>query len=251
MKTLNFKKPILAIIFLLAIFAGIGIVYSAAKEGKGIVKFLNGPTPSVTNAFIDKEKYFPGDIMDITVETKDALKVKALVENEVGFNEVNLVVTASFEDKETWKGKWKVENSQEGKKYKIKIIASNKSGTTETVLEWEDPNPGHPWTQIDNFPAACGAGQFVNQIGNPPTCATPAGGSPTTWTCNDFLSGDLLSGGGNSCPSGALVLGACQPPSVISDACDNYRGSSFLDNQFFCYCADPFKKFRVKIRCCS
>lgn len=159
------------------IFTGFGIFYSIAKEGKGIVKFLNGPNPSVTNAFIDKEKYFSGDIMAITVETKDALGVKAFVENEIGFNEVIFVVMARFEGKETWSGKWKVENSLNGKKYKLKIIAFNKSGTAETVLEWEDPNPGHPWNQIDSFPPACGAGEFVRGLGSSLTCAAGGGSS--------------------------------------------------------------------------
>lgn len=177
MKILNSKKSILTIICLLAIFAGIGAVYSIAKEEKGIIKFLNGPTPSITNAFLDKEKYFPGDQMAVTAETQNASEVKAFVENEKGFNEVNLVVAASFNGKETWLGKWQVENSLSGKKYKLKIIASNKSGTAETVLEWEDPNPGHPWSQIDTFPAACGGNDFVKGVGAALTCATPAGGS--------------------------------------------------------------------------
>lgn len=57
-----------------------------------------------------------------------------------------------------------MENSLSGKKYKLKIVASNKSGTAETVLEWEDPNPGHTWSQIDTFPAACGGNDFVKGI---------------------------------------------------------------------------------------
>ncbi len=173
MKIFSFKKPFLIIICLFIVFAGIGVVYSAAKERKGIIKFLNGPTPSITNAFIDKEKYFLGDTMAITAETKDAMGVKALVENEAGFNEVALVAVASFEGKATWQGKWKVENSLYDKKYKLKIIASNKSGITETVLEWIDPpNPGHSWSQIDGFPAACPANQFVTGIGTALTCAS-------------------------------------------------------------------------------
>lgn len=192
MKSLNLKKTILSAICLLAFFAGIGIVYSAAKEGKGIIKFLNGPTPSITNAFIDKEKYFPGDIMAITAETKDASRTQAFVENEAGFNEVILIVAASFEGKETWTGKWKVENSQEGKKYKLRIVASNKSGIAETILEWEDPNPGHPWNQIENFPAACPLGQVINKIGDPPSCIIPPGGSPTTWDC-EYVKSPIIS----------------------------------------------------------
>lgn len=174
MKILDSKKAILTIVCLLAIFAGIGAVYSAAKEEKGIIKFLNGPIPSIANAFLDKEKYFPGDIMTITAETENASEVKAFVENEKGFNEVNLVVAASFNGKETWTGKWKVENSLSDKKYKLKIVASNKSGTAETVLEWEDPNPGHPWGEIDNFPAACAAGKYASAVGATLTCSTPS-----------------------------------------------------------------------------
>lgn len=215
MKILNFKKPFIITICLLIFFLGAGAVYSIAKEKTGIIKFLNGPTPSITNAFIDKEKYFPGDIMNITAETKDASAVKALVENEVGFNTVPLVVMASFNGKETWTGKWKVENSQEGKKYKIKIIASNKSGTSETILEWEDPNPGHPWSQIDGFPADCPAGQYVSAIDNG-ACSTPS--VSATFECNDVsgiagvngyaqcaaMGADwvcVARGGGNSCGS--------------------------------------------------
>ncbi|MBU3925373.1 hypothetical protein KJ854_05595 [Patescibacteria group bacterium] len=217
MKTLNFKKPILAIIFLLAIFAGIGIVYSAAKEGKGIVKFLNGPTPSITNAFIDKEKYFPGDIMAITAETENALEVKAFVENEKGFNEVGLVVAASFNGKETWTGKWKVENSLNGKKYKLKIVASNKSGTAETVLEWEDPNPGHPWSQIDGFPADCAAGEYVTGLGASLICSatlanldcsvvTNIGAAPSYVSIATCATDEQLIAGGSECavPGGAF-----------------------------------------------
>ena len=183
MRNFNFKKSIFAMVCLLVIFAGIGAVYSVAREGEGIAKFLNGSTPSITSAFLDKEKYFPGDIMKITVETEDASKVKAFVENEMGFNEVSLVAMAVLEGKETWTGNWKVENSLTDKKYKLKIVASNKSGSVETMLEWEDPNPGHPWNQIDNFPGACPAGQYINQIGNPPSCSTPTGGSPVSWNC--------------------------------------------------------------------
>lgn len=201
MKTLNFKKPILAMVCLLAIFAGIGAVYSVAKEEKGIIKFLNGPAPSIINAFIDKEKYFPGNIMAITAETKDALEVKAFVENEAGFNEANLVVAASFNGKETWTGKWKVKNALTGKKYKLKIVAYNKSGTAETVLEWEDPNPGHPWSQIDGFPAACGAGQYVNQIGDPPTCATPA--TSGTLQCISESGGSSMTGDARCAAAGS------------------------------------------------
>lgn len=39
------------------------------------------------------------------------------------------------------------------------------------------PNPGHPWSQIDNFPAACGAGSYVSAIGSTLTCGTPGSGS--------------------------------------------------------------------------
>jgi len=174
----EYKKIIILASMILVIALGILITKNQGISAK-ILGLANDP-PAITNAFTDKEKYFPGDIMAITAETKDASAVKALVENEKGFNAVNLVAVTSFEGKETWAGKWKVENSQNGKKYKIKIVASNKSGTAETVLEWEDPNPGHPWSQIDGFPSACTGTDFVKGLGASLSCATPGGLSSCT-----------------------------------------------------------------------
>ncbi|MFH1048468.1 MAG: hypothetical protein V1732_02290 [Patescibacteria group bacterium] len=171
------NKPKKAAVLAVLALALIGTV-CAANSGQ-ILSVISGikasDSPVITNAFTDKAKYFPGDQMAITAETENALEVKAFVENEKGFNEVGLVVAASFNGKETWTGKWKVENSLSEKKYKLKIVASNKSGTTEKMLEWEDPNPGHPWIQIEGFPAACAAGKYVTGLGASLTCGTPSG----------------------------------------------------------------------------
>ncbi|MFH1048472.1 MAG: hypothetical protein V1732_02310 [Patescibacteria group bacterium] len=224
------NKPKKAAVLPVLALALIGTV--CAVSGGQILSAISGikasDSPVITNAFTDKAKYFPGDQMAITAETKNASEVKAFVENEKGYNEVNLVVAASFNGKETWTGKWKVENSLNGKKYKLKIVASNKSGTAETVLEWEDPNPGHPWSQIDNLPAACPAGQFAAGFGAwnattgaPLTCATPAGGSPTAWTC-EYMTVSATVGDGNSaeslCSSGYVVI-SCIPSTSNCNEC--------------------------------
>ncbi len=205
------RKIVLSAILLLALIGGI-----YAANSRQILSAISGikasDSPVITNGFTDKEKYFPGEQMTITAETQNALEVKAFVENEKGYNEVNLVVAASFNGKETWTGKWKVENSLSGKKYKLKIAASNKSGTAEKMLEWEDPNPGHPWNQLEGFPAACGAGQFVNQIGNPPTCATPS----ATLLGWEIVSATDVFSVSVTCPAGKRVIsGGCSANSDL------------------------------------
>jgi hypothetical protein len=108
-----------------------------------------GNMPIITNAFLDKTKYLPGDQMLITAETKNASSVKAFIENEKGYNEIDLVMTIKNNGKETWMGQWKVSNSLDGKEYNLKITAYNKSGSAEKMLTWIDPNPGHSWNQMD------------------------------------------------------------------------------------------------------
>lgn len=249
------KKIVLSAILLLVLIGGI-----CAANSRQILSVIYGikasDAPVITNAFIDKEKYFPGDIMAITAETKDALEVKAFIENENGFNEVGLVMTVTFNNKETWLGKWKVENSLTGKKYKLKIVASNKSGTAETVLEWEDPNPGHPWSQIDNFPAACPAGQFTRWTGADLACATPVG-APSTWNCtvssqtntNTFGNGFVVVTRA-TCAAGLRVGGGC----VTGDSSKLEAAAPdlFNPNQWYCRAALlNGETLRSSVICCQ
>ncbi len=215
------RKIVLSAILLLALIGGI-----YAANSRQILSAISGikasDSPVITNGFTDKEKYFPGEQMTITAETQNALEVKAFVENEKGYNEVNLVVAASFNGKETWTGKWKVENSLSGKKYKLKIAASNKSGTAEKMLGWEDPNPGHPWSQIEGFPAACGGNDFVKGIGAALTCATPSGGTPVCTVRNNTVS----SVAGESVTAIASCIGM---EIAMGGGCGFVSGTNFTD----------------------
>ena len=56
------------------------------------------------------------------------------------------------------------------------------------------PNPGHSWSQIGDFPSACGSGKYVSAIGSTLTCSTPSGGGDIT----GVIAGTGLSGGGTS-----------------------------------------------------
>lgn len=195
---------------LIAALAGIGIYVTNGQPLLAKLSlFSAGSPPVITNAFLDKEKYFPGEQMTITAESTNASEAKAFVENENGFSEIGLIMTVNFNNKKTWMGKWDVRNSLSGKKYNLIIVAYNKSGSTEKTLKWEDPNPGHPWNQIDSFPAACGAGQYVSGVGASLTCSTPAGFTGCTST--SYTSANLATGANQqfskACPAGKSISG--------------------------------------------
>ena len=95
----------------------IAIIYILINQNIVTRTIDKNDMPVITNAFLDKTKYFPGDLMLITVETKKSSFVKAFVENEKGYNEVNLIMTVQNNDRDTWIGQWKVRDSLDSKEY--------------------------------------------------------------------------------------------------------------------------------------
>lgn len=176
------------VIFILSLVVFIAILSAGGyKKISAQISDINFSMPAITNAFLDKEKYFPGDQMNITAETENTSSVKVMIENEKGYNETSLVMVAKNGSRQTWTGKWKVENSITGKIYNIDISAISKAGIAEKKLTWEDPNPGHPWNEIDGFPPECPTGQVVRGIGATLSCIS-GGGLPETaiWSSPTF-----------------------------------------------------------------
>lgn len=79
----KFIKNIKLLILIVAL-AGAGIYVAASQSLLAKVSlFSAGFPPAITNAFLDKEKYYPGEQMLITAETENANSAKAFVENEI------------------------------------------------------------------------------------------------------------------------------------------------------------------------
>jgi len=68
------------------------------------------------------------------------------------------------------------------------------------------------WTTIDNYPAACGAGEYVSQIGDTITCSTPTG---TTYSAGNGIS---LAGTTFSVAAGTALTQDAAGLSVSSNA---------------------------------
>ncbi len=177
-------------------------------------------SPEITTAYLDKAKYQPGDQMLITAQITDdwgIKKIEAQVENEKGWDTVNLILLTGNNRKGTWQGAWKLHDTVGVKEYKTKIIATDLSGqTAEKTLLWVDPVQSHPPEQIRPGTFQSGSYKFPDGLGIGVDAAA-----------SDKLKVVKTSTGGNAINANcAAGTGSCDAVYAVSDGGIGVKGTS-------------------------
>ena len=108
------NKLLILLVTAFVIFLSILFTISNKPTGFSVLSFEDNP-PIITNAFLDKIKYFKGDQMMVTVVVEDDFgvkEVKADIEFEDGVDTIDLVHTTGTEKKGTWQGTWIVHDTK-------------------------------------------------------------------------------------------------------------------------------------------
>lgn len=129
-----------------------GGVYSALFGSVLSVFDTSDTVPVINIAYLDKQKYMPGEQMMVTASVSGAEYVKVYIENDVGVDEVDMILVTGTKADGTWQAAWTLHDTQT-KEYFAKIVAvSDDEIEVEKVLMWFDPTVSHSWdeTSCDN-----------------------------------------------------------------------------------------------------
>ncbi|MBW6461505.1 MAG: hypothetical protein K0B07_00440 [DPANN group archaeon] len=129
-----------------------GDVYSVLFGSVLSVFDTSDTVPVINAAYLDKQKYMPGEQMIVTASVSGAKYVKAYIETDVGVDEVDMVLVTGTKEDGTWQVAWTLHDTVT-KEYFTKIVAVSKDDIEdEKVLIWADPTVSHSWdeTVCDN-----------------------------------------------------------------------------------------------------
>ena len=140
-------------------FSDIASVFSLIVDPVFSVFGVAGTSPVITTAYLDKQKYMPGEQMTVTAAVEGAESVRAYIENDAGVDEVDMILITGNKEKGTWQCVWVLHDTVGDKEYKTRVAAISSGGLeVEKVLIWFDPNPGHSADEV-------GSGTMTGPIG--------------------------------------------------------------------------------------
>ena len=140
-------------------FSDIASVFSLIVDPVFSVFGVTGTSPVIVTAYLDKQKYMPGEQMTVTAAVEGAESVRAYIENDAGVDEVDMILITGNKEKGTWQCVWVLHDTVGDKEYKTRVAAISSGGLeVEKVLIWFDPNPGHSADEI-------GSGTMTGPIG--------------------------------------------------------------------------------------
>ncbi|NOQ55973.1 MAG: hypothetical protein GQ477_04180 [Nanohaloarchaea archaeon] len=155
------KRMLMFSLFVVSLVFISGTVYAfsfssvySALFGPVLSVFDTPDTVAVINtAYLDKQKYMPGEQMIVTAAVSDVDYVTAYIETDVGVDVVSMVLVTGTKKEGTWQVAWTLHDTQT-KEYFAKIVAVSESGIeVEKVLSWFDPIVSHSWNEITDIPA--------------------------------------------------------------------------------------------------
>ena len=129
-----------------------GDIYSALFGSVLSVFDTSDTVPIINIAYLDKQKYMPGEQMIVTASVSGAKSVRAYIETDVGVDEVDMILVTGTKNDGTWQAAWTLHDTQT-KEYFAKIVAvSEDEIEDEKVLIWFDPIVSHSWNELIDIP---------------------------------------------------------------------------------------------------